>query len=67
MKITELIEAAEKVLEEHGDLPVVVPDAGCGCCRSYEYDPADVEVRKDVPSYVEGFNTVKLPLAFVVN
>lgn len=32
MKLSELIEEANKALKERGDIPVTVNDHGCGCC-----------------------------------
>jgi hypothetical protein len=66
--LTELIAGAVKALEEHGDIPVIVPDTGCGCCKSYIYDPAQAEVLKDVEAYDSTYlNVAKTPLAFVVS
>jgi hypothetical protein len=66
MKLTELIADAEKALKEHGDIPVVVPDSGCGCCRSYTFDPADTEVVKEIEAYGEGWKLADVPLAYAV-
>lgn len=38
MKLSEFIANAEQVLKEYGDIPVVVPEPGCGCCKSGEYE-----------------------------
>ncbi|NEB42514.1 hypothetical protein [Streptomyces sp. SID14515] len=51
MNLTAMIAKAQEVLAEHGDIPVVVPDTGCGCCRSFTYDPAELEVERDVTSW----------------
>ncbi|MFM9464107.1 hypothetical protein ACKI1K_14805 [Streptomyces scabiei] len=68
MKLTELIANAEKALKEHGDIPVVVPDSGCGCCKGYTYDPAEVEVAKRVEAYDTSFRSIaELPAAYVVS
>lgn len=40
MKLSEFISNAEQVLKEYGDMPVVVPEAGCGCCKGDSYDEA---------------------------
>ncbi|MFJ9234352.1 hypothetical protein ACIRJ3_05130 [Streptomyces anulatus] len=67
MNLTEMIAKAQKVLAELGDIPVVVPDSGCGCCRDYTYDPADVEVERDVESWDYSLHSNReLPVAFVV-
>ncbi|MFF4557199.1 hypothetical protein [Streptomyces sp. NPDC001422] len=66
MKLSELIADAEKTLKEHGDIPVVVPDVGCGCCRDYTFDPAAAEVERDVESYGPEWTREKLPLAYIV-
>ena len=45
MTLTELIAAATAALEVHGDLEVVVPDPGCGCCQGDGHDSVrDAEV-----------------------
>ncbi|MCT6776132.1 hypothetical protein LXH09_05770 [Streptomyces sp. CS7] len=67
MHLTEMIAKAQEVLGELGDIPVVVPDAGCGCCRSYTYDPAELEVERDVKSWDYSTQGEKeVPIAFVV-
>jgi hypothetical protein len=38
MKLSELIADAKRTYEEFGDIPVVVPDSGCGCCSSGDKD-----------------------------
>ncbi|MFD8088942.1 hypothetical protein [Streptomyces malaysiensis] len=68
MKLTELIADAEKVLKEHGDIPVIAPDTGCGCCRTSIYDPAGAEVVTEVEAYDDSWkNITKLPSAYVVS
>ncbi|MFI8815751.1 MULTISPECIES: hypothetical protein [unclassified Streptomyces] len=67
MKLTEMIARAQEVLAELGDIPVVVPDAGCGCCRNSTYDPADLEVERNVKSWdYSSQGDRELPIAFVV-
>ncbi|MFJ8699427.1 hypothetical protein [Streptomyces ardesiacus] len=67
MKLSEFITNAEKALKEHGDIPVVIPDPGCGCCKSYTYDPAEGVVAFDVEAYSEDYKAVSdEPVAFVV-
>ncbi|WP_055523411.1 hypothetical protein [Streptomyces graminilatus] len=67
MQLTELIADAEKALKEHGDIPVVVPDTGCGCCRGYVFDPAETEVEKGQKAWdVEMQEIIEVPFAYVV-
>ncbi|MFB6654805.1 hypothetical protein ACFCZ4_06480 [Streptomyces microflavus] len=67
MHLIEMIAKAQKVLAEVGDIPVVVPDSGCGCCRSYTYDPAELEVERDVKSWdYSSQRDREVPMAFVV-
>ncbi|MGJ3559594.1 hypothetical protein ACR6C2_16605 [Streptomyces sp. INA 01156] len=55
MKLSEFIANAEYVLAVHGDIPVLVPDTGCGCCRDYTFNPAEGHVAKNVSAYDETF------------
>lgn len=63
-----MITKAQKALAELGDIPVVVPDSGCGCCRSYTYEPAGLEVERDVDSwdYTAG-RAQEVPIVIVVS
>lgn len=63
-----MIAYAEKALKEHGDIPVVVPDSGCGCCRDYVYEPAEVDVEKDQKSWDVGMQEITdYPFSYVVS
>ncbi|MDX3206034.1 hypothetical protein [Streptomyces scabiei] len=67
MKLTELIADAEKHLKEYGDIPVVIPDSGCGCCKGYTYDPAEPVVEKEIEAYVTSYTRLEeVPVAYVV-
>lgn len=67
MNLTEMIAKAQKVLAELGDIPVVVPDAGCGCCRDSTFFSADFEVERNVESWDCSLRSNRdLPIAFVV-
>jgi hypothetical protein len=67
MKLSELIADAERTLKEFGDILVVVPDPGCGCCSGGEFDEAGTRVEKNsVRAYVSGSGYVEVPVAFVV-
>lgn len=60
MKLTELIEEATKALEEHGDIPVIGNESGCGCF-AIEPAPGSVEIVTDIS--VQG---KVIPIAFFV-
>lgn len=65
MKLSELIEEATKALEEHGDIPVVAMDSGCGCCsRGAEF--AGSRVDSDVWVYDHSSENGNVPLVFRV-
>ncbi|MEU1176524.1 hypothetical protein ABZ464_02545 [Streptomyces sp. NPDC005820] len=66
MKLTELIAHAEKALKEYGDIRVVVPDSGCGCCKGYEYEEAVPEVETAEITVWENSKTIKVATAYVV-
>ena len=67
VNLSELIEKAEAELAMRGDIPVLVPDTGCGCCRSYTYDPAAAEVETNVKAWDGSYRAInEIPLAFVV-
>lgn len=67
MKLSEFIAAAEKALKEHGDIPAVIPDQGCGCCTGYTYDPAEGKVIFNVEAYADDYkSTSNVPVVFVV-
>ncbi|MFE5009736.1 hypothetical protein ACFRJ3_34710 [Streptomyces sp. NPDC056696] len=67
MKLSELIAEAERTLNEFGDIPVNVPDMGCGCCRDYVYEPAEARIEKGSEAWTEGLQeVVTVPVAFVV-
>ncbi|WP_340376576.1 hypothetical protein U5640_16655 [Streptomyces sp. SS7] len=67
MKLSELIEDAEKVLKEHGDIPVVVRDPGCGCCAAGTYEEAATEIDAQEPRvWTETAGTNPVPVAYVV-
>ncbi|MFJ9900280.1 hypothetical protein ACIQPR_43820 [Streptomyces sp. NPDC091280] len=65
--MTDLIEDAQKTLAEHGDIPVVVRDPGCGCCASSTYEEAGTHVEKDEVRVWGGSETITAPLAYVVS
>jgi rubredoxin len=67
MKLSELIIDAVKQLQEHGDIPVVIPDSGCGCCKGYTYDPAEPVVEKEIEAYGTRYTKLEdVPVAYVV-
>lgn len=67
MKLSELIADAERTLKEFGDIPVVVPDTGCGCCRDYVFEPAETSIEKGREAWDVGMREIlTLPTAFVV-
>lgn len=61
MKLTDLIVAASKALEEHGDIPVIVHDSGCGCC-SFGFVNAETAIRPTTRVDLEN----DIPVAFLV-
>jgi hypothetical protein len=66
LTLTGLIEAAEEALALHGDIPIAVPETGCGCCAGADYEPAATAV-ESVSLWAPDFSsTTKLPKAFVV-
>ncbi|MFD5308260.1 hypothetical protein [Streptomyces ardesiacus] len=65
MKISELIETASKALMDHGDIPVIVKDAGCGCC-SMGNGLAAEQVISDVWVYDLDGGPGEIPLAFML-
>ncbi|MEU8948747.1 hypothetical protein [Streptomyces sp. NPDC048489] len=67
MKLSELIENAEKALKEQGDIPVVVPDVGCGCCRDYRFQQPVTEVCTEVKAHDDSWNDIEYPAAFIVS
>ncbi|WP_406153607.1 hypothetical protein OH797_32055 [Streptomyces anulatus] len=68
MKLSELIADAEKTLKDVGDIPVVVPDSGCGCCKSYIYDPASTELDKEAETYSDDWKSVVThPIVYLVS
>jgi hypothetical protein len=67
LQLTELIADAEKALKEYGDIPVVIPDPGCGCCKSYTYDSAEPVIEKKVEAYTTTYSHLEeVPVAYVV-
>ncbi|MFF9653048.1 hypothetical protein [Streptomyces sp. NPDC014622] len=67
MNLTELIADAKWTLKEFGDIPVIVPDVGCGCCRDYVYEPAETSIEKGDKAWDESQREiVTVPVAFVV-
>lgn len=67
MKLTELIADAEKVLKEHGDIPVVVRDPGCGCCASSVYEDAGTDVDTEEVRVWGPSDIITIPRAYVVS
>jgi hypothetical protein len=65
MKLSELIEEATKALMEHGDIPVVVKESGCGCC-SMGNGLAAERVISDVWVYDLEEGPGEVPLAFML-
>ncbi|MFD4608312.1 hypothetical protein ACFWOT_09370 [Streptomyces sp. NPDC058440] len=67
MKLSELIADAERTLKEFGDIPVVVPDPGCSCCSTGDFNDAESSVEKNsVQVWGEGWVPVSVPIAFIV-
>ncbi|MYX26020.1 hypothetical protein GTY75_04940 [Streptomyces sp. SID8381] len=66
MKLSELIADADRTLKEEGDIPVVVPDPGCGCCKTYTFEPAESKVETDAEAYDDSWQPVKFPAVYVV-
>ncbi|MFD4646293.1 hypothetical protein [Streptomyces sp. NPDC058441] len=65
MKLSELIADAQLTLEEFGDVPVLVPDYGCGCCKSHVYEPGESSIEKGREAW-KASEVVTVPVAFVV-
>jgi hypothetical protein len=63
MKLSELIEEATKALKEHGDIPVVAKETGCGCC-SMGFGLAAEGIISDVWVYDLEEGPGEVPLAF---
>jgi hypothetical protein len=66
MNLSELIADAERTLKEFGDIPVVVPDSGCGCCAGSEFEEAETRVEQDSVRAWLGKKWVDVPTAFIV-
>lgn len=67
MKLSELIADAERTLEEFGDIPVVIPDPGCSCCSTGDFNEAETRVEKNsVRVWIFGGDPVQEPVAFIV-
>ncbi|MFF4245258.1 hypothetical protein ACFYY2_12390 [Streptomyces sp. NPDC001822] len=66
MKLSELIADAERTLEEFGDIPVVMPDPGCSCCASGDFEDVETRVERNSVRVWEGSKAVKVPVAFIV-
>ncbi len=67
MKLSELIKDAQRTLDEFGDIPVVVPETGCGCCKMGTYDEAEVRVEKNSISVWKPSGTEELSIAYIVS
>ncbi|MFE9455950.1 hypothetical protein [Streptomyces californicus] len=68
MKLSELIADAEKTLKDVGDIPVVVPDTGCGCCKSYIHEPASTELEKETKAYSDECKSIVThPIVYLVS
>lgn len=65
MKLSELIWKAQNAMEKHGDIPVVSPDPGCGCCGSGNNFATD-SIVSDVWVYDYSSEHGSVPLAFKV-
>jgi hypothetical protein len=66
MKLSELIADAERTLKEFGDIPVVVPNSGCGCCADGNFEVAETRVERDSVRAWLGAQWVDVPTAFIV-
>jgi hypothetical protein len=66
LKLSELIADAERTLKEFGDIPVVVPDSGCGCCRDSTFEGAETRVERDSVRAWLDTRWVDVPTAFIV-
>lgn len=68
MKLSALIADAERTLKEFGDLEVVVPDEGCGCCRTSDYYTAEAQIVKDkIQVWEASPNPLNLDIAYVIS
>jgi hypothetical protein len=66
MKLSELIADAVRTYEEFGDIHVVVPDPGCGCCAG-GFDDAETRIEKSDQEVWVGGKYVKVSTAYVVS
>jgi uncharacterized protein YuzB (UPF0349 family) len=67
MKLSEFIAKAEAALKEHGDIPVMAPDSGCGCCRTGTYESVEGEIVHEIQGYTGKWELSDIPLAYVVS
>lgn len=66
MKLSEFIADAKQALEQYGDLPVIVPQYGCGCCWDGTFEEAIPAVTDRQVSVWQGGQIFKIPAGFVV-
>lgn len=65
MTITELIEKLQKLLEQHGNVPVVLYDSTTRIYREFDYPEVSISGMNEFPERVEipeGIPVVKLPV-----
>ncbi|MGC9439304.1 hypothetical protein [Streptomyces sp. WG5] len=65
MKLSELILAAAEAMKEHGDIPVVADDSGCGCCGTGT-GFAGAGIETDVWVYDHSSEHGSIPVVFKV-
>lgn len=66
MKLSELIADAERTMQEFGDVPVVMPDPGCSCCSTGDFEEVETRVERNSVRVWDGGDVVKVPIAFIV-
>lgn len=44
MRISEILPHLAAVRDEHGDLELLIPDRGCGCCGYEDSDIEDIHI-----------------------
>jgi hypothetical protein len=65
MNVADLIEKLQKLLEQHGNVPVVLYDYNTRIYREFDYPEASVSGMNEFPERVgipEGIPVVKLPV-----
>lgn len=66
MKLSEFIAEAEKALAKYGDIPVLVPETGCGCCAGSILEHGSPEIETDVQVYDSKWNVDDVAIGFVL-